>query len=100
MSDARVRAAVEQMEAWLADPDWEPEAKALARWDAEFKAALVAADRGEGWPALAERAHAAGILLESRLALAVEALDQMRMEIESQGRGNRALKGYGAGTRR
>lgn len=99
MSDARVRVAIEQMEAWLADPAWEPEAEALARWDAEFKAALAAADRGEGWPELAGRAHAAGKLLEARLALAVEALNQVRMELETQGRGNRALKGYGAGVR-
>jgi len=99
MSEARVRVAIEQMEAWLADPAWEPEAEALAQWDAEFKAALAAASRGEGWPVLAERAHAAGKLLEARLAMAVEALDQVRVEMETQGRGNRALKGYGAGVR-
>ncbi len=99
MSDARVRVAIEQMEAWLADPGWDPEPEALAQWDAEFKAALAAASRGEGWPVLTERAHAAGKLLEARLAVAVEALNQVRMELETQGRGNRALKGYGAGAR-
>jgi hypothetical protein len=63
MSDARVRAAIEQMEAWLDDPVWEPDAEVLAAWDAEFNAALVAAERAEGWTGLTDRAHAAGKLL-------------------------------------
>ena len=48
MSDARVRAAIEQMEAWLDDSAWEPDADALAAWDAEFRAAVAGAERGEG----------------------------------------------------
>ncbi|NWJ41143.1 MAG: hypothetical protein HXX12_09255 [Geothrix sp.] len=99
MSDARVRAAIEEMEAWLADPAWEPEAEALARWDAEFRAAMAQAERAEGWPALAGRAHAAGKLLEARIPVAVEALNRVRAELETQAQGNRALKGYGAGVR-
>lgn len=97
MSNARVRAALEQMEAWLADPAWEPEAESLALWDTEFNAALAVAERGVEWPDLAQRAHAAGKQLEARVDRAVEVLDRMRREMEAQGRGHRALRGYGAG---
>jgi hypothetical protein len=82
MSEGRVRATIEQMEAWLADPGWEPDAEALARWNAEFQGALAQKGKGPGWLDLVARAHA-----------------QVRVELETQVRGNRALKGYGAGRR-
>lgn len=99
MSDAMVRAAIEQMEAWLDDSAWEPDADALAAWDAEFRAALAGAERAEGWPVLADRSHAAAKRLEARLSEVEQALNQVRNELEVQSRGNRALRGYGAGTR-
>ncbi|MFZ1374990.1 MAG: hypothetical protein WAS25_00180 [Geothrix sp.] len=99
MSDGRVRVAIEQMEAWLDDPAWEPDADALAAWDAEFRASLAGAERGEGWPGLADRSHAAGKRLEARLSEVEQALNQVRGELEAQSRGNRALRGYGAGAR-
>jgi hypothetical protein len=98
MSDAQVRAAIDQMEAWLGDSNWEPDAEALARWNAEFQKALVRAEKAPGWPDLIARAHAAGQLLEARAAVVAEARDQVRAEIETLGRGNRALKGYGTST--
>ena len=99
MNDLRVRAAIEQMETWQADPEWQPESDALARWNREFQEALAQAEKGPGWPDLISRAHAAGHLLEARSAKMAEAQDQLRAELEAQERGNRALKGYGAGTR-
>jgi len=99
MSDGRVRATIEQMEAWLADPGWEPDAEALARWNAEFQGALAQKGEGPGWLDLVARAHAAGLLLEARLAVVTAAQDQVRAELEARARGNRALKGYGAGRR-
>jgi hypothetical protein len=99
MSDAQVRAAIEQMEAWLGDSNWEPEAEVLAQWNAEFQQALAQAEKAIGWPDLLARAHAAGQLLEARAAVVAEARDRVRAEIEAQALGNRALKGYGASTR-
>jgi hypothetical protein len=99
MSEDRVRATIEQMEAWLADPGWEPDAEALACWNAEFQGALAQKGKGPGWLDLVARAHAAGLLLEARIAVATTAQDQVRAELEAQVRGNRALKGYGAGRR-
>lgn len=97
MSAGRVRAAIEQMEAWLADAGWEPDPEALAQWNAEFQLALNQTEKGPGWPELAARAHAAGKLLEARLTAVTAARDQVRIELEAQVLGNRALKGYGAG---
>jgi hypothetical protein len=99
MSDLRVRAALEQMEAWLADPSWNPDPEALALWNAEFQAALAQAEKGSGWQGLIARAHVAGQLLEARCVLVAAAQDQVRAELEAQERGTRALKGYGATTR-
>jgi hypothetical protein len=99
MNDLRVRAAIEQMEAWLADPDWRPEAEVLALWNTEFQGALAQAEKASGWPDLIRRAHVAGQLLEARSVQMAEARDQVRIELEAQERGTRALKGYGAGTR-
>lgn len=95
MSDARVEAAVAQVEAWLADPAWEPAAEALAAWQADLDAAVAVAARGPGWPALAARAHAAGARLATRADALAEARDQVKAELEALGRGNRALAGYG-----
>lgn len=99
MSEGRARAAIEQMEAWLADPGWEPDPEALARWNTEFQGALAQKEKGAGWPDLVARAHAAGLLLEARMAAVVAAQGQVRTELEARVRGNRALKGYGAGRR-
>lgn len=98
MSDARVDAAVTQMEVWLADPAWEPEAGALTAWQAELDAAAALAPRGAGWPALAERAHAAAAQLTARAQALAEARDRVKVDLEALGRGNRALLGYGIGT--
>lgn len=99
MSDARVDAAVTQMEVWLADPGWEPEAEALAAWQSELDAAAALARRGPGWSALADRAHAAAARLAARAEALAEARDQVKADLEALGRGNRALLGYGIGTR-
>jgi hypothetical protein len=99
MNDTRVRAAIEQMEAWLADASWEPNADTLAQWDTGFQAALAEAEKASGWSELRDRAHAAGHQLEARRVVLAGALDQVRRELEVHERGIRALKGYGASTR-
>jgi hypothetical protein len=98
MSDVRVRAAIKQMEAWLADLTWEPDPEALALWNADFLEALAQAEKAPGWPDLIARAHTAGQLLEARAAVAVEELNRVKDELAAQERGTRALKGYAAGT--
>lgn len=99
MNDVRVRAAIEQMEAWLADPAWAPDSEALSQWNADFQAALAQAEKATGWPDLVGRAHAAGQLLEARIVGVALERDRVRAELVAQERGNRALKGYGASTR-
>jgi len=99
MSNRAVVAAINKMEAWLIDPDWQPDPEALAQWNAEFRIALDLADKGSGWLDLLTNAHAVGRQLEVRLAHFTEVRDGLRAELEAQDLGNRALKGYGAVTR-
>ncbi len=99
MSDSRVRAALEQMEAWLVDPAWDPDPEALAQWNVGFQVALAQAEKAPGWPDLMDRAHAAGQYLEARSAMLAQEQDKVRAELEIHERGTRALKGYGASAR-
>ena len=99
MSAGRLRLAIEQMEAWLANMTWEPDPEALAQWELEFRAALADYKKGSGSTDLLDRAHAAGKLLEVRIQSMEDQLVQMRTGLEAQGLGNRALRGYGASTR-
>jgi len=99
MSDARVLAAIEQMEAWLGDLNWEPDPEGLVRWNSDFQKALAQAEKAPGWLDLVSRAHAAGQLLEARIAVVAAERDRVRAELAAQERGNRALRGYGASTR-
>lgn len=99
MSDGAVRRAIEQMEGWLQDPAWEPDAQVLALWDANFQVALAQAEKAPGWEDLASRAHAAGLRLEVRATALAEECKRLRAELEAQGRGSRALKGYWASAR-
>jgi len=99
MSDGRVRAAIEQMEAWVGDPSWEPDPGALAHWNEAFQMAIAEAGKGDGWSDLVARAHAAGQQVETRLTQLAQLRDAVKAELGVQERGNRALKGYGASTR-
>ncbi len=99
MRDEGLRASIEQMEAWVADPTWVPDPERLAQWDVDFQAALARAEKGPDWPDLMARAHAAGRLLEARTAKFAQLRDQMKTELDAQERGSRALMGYRASTR-
>ena len=99
MSDDRVRLAIEQMEAWLADSTWEPDPDALAQWNAEFNSALAQAEKAADWSELRARSHAAGHQMEVRMAVFAEAKERLRIALERQEVGHRAMKGYGATAR-
>lgn len=99
MSDARIREALDRLEAWLADPAWGPEAVELAEWNQEYQSAVDGAERGPGWQELVVRAHALGAQLSVRMASVSREKDAVKTELDSFARGNRALKGYGASAR-
>lgn len=99
MSDARVRAALEQMEAWLRDPASMPGPEGLADWNRELSEALAEAERGADWNDLVRRAQALAPTLEGRVSALAAERDEVRREMSVQARGERALKGYGATTR-
>lgn len=99
MSDAGLRAAIERMEGWLADPSALPGPEALEGWNREFREAQASAERGPGWAELIARAHALAPRLEARTAILVTEREALRQEMDVQARGDRALKGYGASAR-
>jgi flagellar hook-associated protein FlgK len=98
MSDVKVRATLEQMEAWLAEPSWEPDAEALARWNKAFLSAMAQAGKEPGWSDLITKAHELGRQLELRADRLAQQRDQVMSELEGQARGARALKSYRANT--
>ncbi|MFN7959478.1 MAG: hypothetical protein U0P46_14280 [Holophagaceae bacterium] len=99
MSDVRVREAVEQMEAWLEDPAWQPDLETLTRWEDAFRVAVAQAEKNLGWPELVQRAHEAGRRLDERSEAMAAELGQLKVRLQAQDQGNRALKGYGASSR-
>ncbi len=99
MSNEGLRASIEQMEAWVADPSWVPEADALARWHTDFQAALSQAEKGHDWADLMAKAHAVGQQLDSLAVRFAGFRDEMKAELEAYERGDRALKGYRASAR-
>lgn len=99
MSQETLARLLVQMESWLEGPAGLPDAEALAAWNRDLSAVAGAPTRSPGWEELVERAHQLAIRVQARAAeLAVER-DQVREELETHARGNRALKGYGASTR-
>lgn len=99
MSDAAVRAALAQMEVWLADETWQPEAEVLAAWDRQFLAALAEAERGPGWAEQIALCHHLGERLQARTVAMEAQLELLRNQLEGHSLGTRALKGYGAALR-
>ena len=99
MNEGGLSAALEQMEAWVADPTWKPDPALLARWDADFQTALALAERGPDWLELMAKAHALGRQLEMRTMRFAQLRDQVKAELDAFERGDRALRGYRAAVR-
>ncbi len=96
MTNSAFCSALEQMEAWLGDPDWAPDPEALAGWNVSFQVALAMVEKDSGWEALQGRAHAAGRELDSRIKQLTHDQQDRRAELLVIERGSRALRGYGA----
>jgi hypothetical protein len=94
MSDREVQQALDVFEAWVSDPAWEPDAEALATWEAGFKAVVATAERGAGWADLIERAHALGAQMEQRTEPYALQLAELHKALQAQELGRRALRGY------
>lgn len=94
MTDRRVRAALDEMEGWLEDPAWEADPEQVAAWNQAYAEALESAERDEGWELLAQRAHALGARLEARVAALSRERDALKLELDGQSLGSRALRAY------
>lgn len=92
MSDRVVTEALDALERLLQADALEPQA--VADWQVSFDQALDKATRGHGWPEIAARARALAARLDARTEALVEQRDRLRTELNLQGQGARALKGY------
>jgi hypothetical protein len=94
MSDEAVLNAIRVLEAWLKAPDVPLDGATLEVWHRDFNAALAGAVKGPGWQELVARGHRLAEQVE-RHSDAVEAQrDAIRLELQGQVQGSRALKGY------
>lgn len=94
-----VSKSLDQMETWLSEPDRMFEAAELSAWNQAYFAAVDSAERGPAWAEIVQRAHQIGKALNERMSTLIAERDELKKELESFARGNRALKGYGANTR-
>lgn len=92
MSDREVALALDALEQLLQGELVEPEA--IAAWREGFDQAMLSASRGPGWVEIATRAHALSKSLDARAEAFAEQRDLLRRELNLQGQGARALKGY------
>ena len=98
MSDAAVRAALSQLEAWLGDRSTPLDDALLEAWNRDFNAALARAERGPGWEETLALARRLGQQVLARQHELEGQRDGIRLELQRQLQGARALKGYGTHT--
>lgn len=94
MSDREVAEALDALEGLLGEPLDRLDGARVGQWHDRFRQAVAAAERGPGWAALVERAHALGQRLDQVLAQALTERESLRRELDAGGQGARALKAY------
>ena len=99
MSAPALTELLARMEGWLSRPAGLPDPDELGRWNADLQAALASEARGADWSALVARAQALGAQVTRKAEAVAQARDAIRAELEAQGKGDRALRGYGAAAR-
>lgn len=92
MSDQEVVLALDALEQLLQGELLEPEA--ISAWREGFDLAVHTASRGPDWAGVVTRAHALSKKLDARTGALVEQRELLRKELNLQGQGARALKGY------
>ncbi|WP_306590690.1 hypothetical protein [Geothrix sp. 21YS21S-4] len=93
MSDRALQSLLDELEQLLQAPD-ALEGDVIAAWQARFDAAVAGAERGAEWPQLVARAHALGTRLDAAAERLSQQREGIRREMQLQGQGARALKGY------
>ena len=97
MSDALVSHLVAEMENYLKGTE-SPDPEHVAAWNARFQAAVENAERGPEWKGTVDRAHALSETIQKRIGGLNYEREQLRLELNSQALGQRALKGYSSST--
>ena len=92
MSDRDLDALLNELERMLQEGTADGEV--LAGWQARFDNALATAERGDGWPGILERSRSLAGRLDREADRLTQERERLRRELEFQGQGARALKGY------
>lgn len=92
MSDLDVQDLLDELERMLQEGDIDGEA--LANWRARLDGAVGSADRGAEWPRILQRSRALAARLDREADKLTIERERLRRELEFQGQGARALKGY------
>ncbi|HEX9080669.1 MAG TPA: hypothetical protein VF768_00250 [Holophagaceae bacterium] len=99
MNDATVRAILARLEAWLKASKDPLDPAFLEAWNREFQAAQATAERGPEWPDLVAWAHRLADQVDQRRRTVESQREEVRLELQRQAQGQRALQGYGGRTR-
>lgn len=91
MSDLAFAVVLEALESLL---QGEPEPEAIEAWQRRFDEALRHVERGPAWPDLVAKAHQLATQLHQRADHLSEELAGLRLDMERQAQGSRALKAY------
>lgn len=92
MSDQALSALLDELEQLLGAG--EPEGPAIADWHERFRATMATAERGADWPEIVTRCHRLALQLDQAADHLSAAREGIRRELDLQGQGARALKGY------
>lgn len=94
MSDAEVLRVIEEMETQIHAESFSMDPGAIQDWQRRFQVAVASAERGPEWPGIVQKAQLIQGALERTLAQVIAKRDDIKREMETQAKGNRALNAY------
>lgn len=94
MSDRDLARILDEMEEMLRQEPFPEAPEAIEAWRLRFADAVASADRGPEWEALAKRARELGKRVEILLEELSRKRDALRLELDHQAQGSRALRAY------
>ena len=94
MTGESLHRLLDQMDAWVSDGAWVPDATLLQRWRESFLEAKDAALRQGAWISIAPRAERIGLALRERAKAVEDQQEALRRRLEERERGWRALEAY------
>ncbi len=94
MSDRDLALVLDEMERMLEEQPFPEDPDAIEAWRLRFAEAVASADRGPEWECLASRARNLGRKVEHLLVHLNQKRESLRLELDHQAQGSRALRAY------